>query len=232
MLTRREVLRGGFAAACAAGGALQADQRVTAMQRTCFLPKSMMDGVLAEESAHGFRSLLPESVLVCDALIQGRAGPGALIILPAVRTLRQETIRRLRQNAEDGAWVIWERAANFSGHAECDSRLALARFFGISISDPIRASSTYIRYRWPITRTVRGFHDSVRVKCLPGERIAECAGEPVCIKRRVGKGGIVFLGAMLGPNIRAEEREARALGQTLLQSCSGVSLPLDVNRFA
>jgi hypothetical protein len=153
-----------------------------------------------------------------------------VIILAAVRSLPADYLRELRKYAEEGAWVIWERAAHFSGH-KCDLPELLVHFFGVRISEPIRPASTYIRYNWPIGRSIRGFHDNVRVECSPDETIAECAGHAVAMKRAVGKGGIVFLGTMLGPGIRAEERAARAIGQSLLERCGGSNLPLDVKRF-
>ncbi len=232
MLTRRRVLQDSFAAALGVGCTMYADQPVTATKRTCFLPRLVNVDLLAEESAQGFQSLLPATQFLQADSIRGRVGLGTVIILPAVRSLPTDYIRELRKCVNGGAWVIWERAANFGGHSEYHARELLAHFFGICISDPIRRSSTYIRYRWPIKCSAGGFHDSVRLECLPDEVIAECAGEPVAMKRAIGKGGLVFLGTMLGPGIRAEEREARVIGQTLLQSCSTGNLPFDVNRFA
>ncbi len=210
---------------------MYADQPVTAIKRTCFLPRLVNGDLLAEESAQGFQSLLPATQFLRTDSIRGRAGQGTVIILAAVRSLPADYLRELRKCAEEGAWVIWERAANFGGD-ETEARELLAHFFGVRISEPIRPASTYIRYNWPIRCSVREFHNTVRVECSPDERIAECAGHAVAMKRAVGKGGIVFLGTMLGPGIRAEDREAQALGQSLLQVCSGGDLPLRVNRLA
>jgi hypothetical protein len=45
------------------------------------------------------------------------------------------------------------------------------------------------------------------------------------MKRRIGRGGIVFLGSMLGPNLHAEEPEAHRIATALLSIMSRAGRP-------
>jgi hypothetical protein len=76
----------------------------------------------------------------------------------------------------------------------------------------------YINYVWPKAVVVRSFLDAVPVECRPSEVVAHHSGIPVAMRRRIGRGGIIFLGSMLGPNLYAEEREARLVVTDLLST--------------
>jgi hypothetical protein len=194
------------------------DQGRVALERIHLLPKLGSGDWLSEESAQGFRSLLPGDSSVRDDSIRGCGAAKAIVILAGVRRPSGEYVRMLRNHVQAGAWVIWERAASFEDGSDSHACELLGQFFGVCVSNPIRASSVYLRYRWPAGKSVRVFHDAAEVHCLPSEAVAEYEGKPVAMKRSLGEGGIVFLGSMLGPGIRAEEREAREIGRSILNA--------------
>jgi hypothetical protein len=66
-----------------------------------------------------------------------------------------------------------------------------------------------------LTRT---FLALVPVISEANETIAYYGRIPVAAKRRIGQGGIVVLGSMLGPNVRAAEREAAEITTEIFRS--------------
>lgn len=112
---------------------------------------------------------------------------------------------RLHAEAEKGAWVVWEMSPSL----------------GITVSP----GDLYVRYKWPHVRLTRSFLRVIPLRCTETEAIAHYRGTPVALKRRIGRGGIVVLGSMLGPNLRAEEPEAGALAAAIFSeiACGGTS---------
>lgn len=55
------------------------------------------------------------------------------------------------------------------------------------------------------------------VRCSQAEVVAFYGDTPVAMRRAIGRGGLVVLGSMLGPSLRAEDREARAIAREMLQ---------------
>lgn len=153
---------------------------------------------LSQESADGFRPLHLTSnvILLCGASALGRS-----------RALY------LREQALRGRWVVFESSPL------CTRKQfrTLHDVFGIALKEPIAASEDhlYVRYQWPHAALTRTFSAVIPVTCSPTEAIAHYAGSSIAMKRRIGRGGIVFLGSMLGPNLRAEEPEARALAAAI-----------------
>lgn len=150
---------------------------------------------LSQESARGFALLSPPAtrvIVVC--------GAGA-----TARARAPELFRRAR----NGAWIVWENSPS------ADPSATLQHVFGISIKPPSK-TGLYVRYVWPHSVLTRSFVTAVPVPFSASEIIADCAGIPVAVKRRIGRGGIVFLGSMLGPNLYAGEPEARQIAEALL----------------
>jgi len=145
---------------------------------------------LSQESAAGFRSVLPVSrtanlILLCSATMPPR----------------------LHAAAVNGAWIVWEI-----------SPFASRNSFAITDSP----GDLYVRYLWPHAALTRSFSRVIPVRCAEEEAIAHYRGRPVAMKRRIGRGGIVFLGSMLGPNLRSGEREARALAKAIFSEIASV----------
>jgi hypothetical protein len=152
---------------------------------------------LSQESALGFSSILP------------RAKP--FVILAGASAVTRQYALDLRREAARGTWVIWESSPV---HSSREQRDTLRQVFGLSVAERISLSPAhemYVKYLWPRLTLTRTFLAVVPVICKASEAIAHHSGIPVAAKRRIGAGGIVVLGSMLGPNLRAGEREAMRL---------------------
>jgi hypothetical protein len=175
---------------------------------------------LSEESGNGFRLLLSRSSLASTA-----SSPNIMIV-PAARKLSYETGQELLRHVIGGIWLILESGLPFVPRGEAIEQLRVLRdVFGFHVQHPVPVSASqvgsgavYISYSWPLRRLIRDFGMFTPVECSRAERIAEFGGVTVCAKRPVGKGGIIFLGSMLGPGLLAEEREAHELGSAMLRS--------------
>ncbi len=142
---------------------------------------------LSQESAEGYRRLLEQ--------YERSSLMPDLIVVAGAGHLVSERLPELRARMLQGACMIWEDAP----------------------SSFRPAKAMYVRYSWPAPAMVRSFGEVLPVACAPGEAIARCCGEPVSYKRRMGKGGFVFLGSMLGPHLRAEDRQAQELAAKLMR---------------
>jgi hypothetical protein len=138
------------------------------------------------------------------------------LIAPGIRDLTMETCATLLRNVRSGAWLLLESGVCFSppAHAAAQSAI-LKQAFGLHIQPPINAPSC-VTYSWPTNKMVRPFQSLTPVLCRPHEVIATYNGLPVCMKRTMGLGGIIYLGSMLGPGLMAEEREAHEIASALL----------------
>jgi hypothetical protein len=163
---------------------------------------------LSEESAKGFQLLLTRNRAAFDAKV---------IIVPGARQLSRETGLELLQKVTSGGWLILESGLPFMLREEAMGQIRVLRdVFGLRVQAPLANGGAYIEYAWPLRRLVRDFSMFTPVECSADEKIAEFAGVAVCAKRRIGKGGVIFLGSMLGPGLLAEEREAHELGSAML----------------
>jgi hypothetical protein len=132
-------------------------------------------------------------------------GPANLIVVCGAITHP-----RVYAAAVSGAWILWEMPPFRS-----------QSFPAVALSP----GDLYIRYQWPQAALTRAFSRMIPVDCSPAEAIAHYRGVPVAMRRRVGRGGIVYLGSMLGPNLRADEPEAHQLAKAIFSeiACAGTS---------
>jgi hypothetical protein len=172
---------------------------------------------LSRESADGFRSLTESYEHVRD-----------ITLLCASRTISMPDALYLRERAAGGGWIILETStvARYPEEFANQSRI-LRDVFGIVLQEPLalapdhmRNIGMYVKYLWPRAALIRTFSAVIPVACPHAEAIAHYGNTPVAIRRRMGRGGVVFLGSMLGPNIRAEEFEARMIGTEMLRCLS------------
>jgi hypothetical protein len=122
-----------------------------------------------------------------------KAPSGRFVVVCGAAALSRELLRR----AFRGEWIIWESAPRLS------RSLAKGGF--------------YVHYSWPRREMTRSFLQPIPVACPDDEVIARHDATPVAMKRRYGRGGIVFLGSMLGPNLYAEEPEAQRIAAALFR---------------
>jgi hypothetical protein len=159
---------------------------------------------LSQESAGGFRSVLAS----------GPGHSGDLIVLCGMSSMRRDEAIRLRARVLSGSLVVYES----SPFASPQQRDVLREVFHIEMSEPVSVSADhlYVCYLRPWPALSRRFSMPLSVMCDEREVIATYRGVPVAMKRLMGRGSVVYLGAMLGPNLLAGEREARGIVRGIL----------------
>jgi hypothetical protein len=116
--------------------------------------------------------------------------PRNLIVLCGIAAL--QSALDLRRYAWNGGWILCEPPPDCS-------------------AIPVSTDHLYIRYRWPRPTLTRAFSSVTPVRCQPHEAIAHYRDIPVALRRRIGSGGMIVLGSMLGPNLNAGEPQAQAI---------------------
>ncbi|MDQ2776577.1 MAG: hypothetical protein M3Y57_16915 [Acidobacteriota bacterium] len=150
-----------------------------------------------------------------------------MLIAPGVRYLSDAGCRELLRLAQAGSWLIMEAGVCFSSAEEVERQASILKsVFDLKVLPPMAVSgmetnkTPYVSYTWPVRQLLRTFEAITPLCCEPGETIAFFEDQPVCAKKQVGEGGVVYLGTMLGPGLFAEEREAHALGSAMVRSLS------------
>lgn len=162
---------------------------------------------LAAESARGYHSL---------AIVR-EASRTKWIIAPAVRDMDAQSCAALCERVRSGEWLLFEGGIGYSGQPNTKQQaLLLGEHFDIQILPPVKTHG-YIAYSWPIQKLVRSFHVVTPVVCDKQDVIARVDRLPVCLRKRFGLGGIVYLGSMLGPGLMAEEREAHVVADSIIR---------------
>ena len=111
--------------------------------------------------------------------------------------------------------MILESAAGFAAEADFRAhRAELSDFLQVHVDAPVRLWTAgqripYVDYSWPHSAKIRDFSRVVPLAPQPGEIIARVDGLPVCLKRQIGRGTLIFLGSPLGPALWAGDAEAR-----------------------
>lgn len=166
---------------------------------------------LSQESAEGYRRAAGRNGL-------SDVGPSGadLVFVAGGSGLSPEDWRRLRARAIGGAWIVWELA----GYASTDESRAAQEIFDVRLSGQPLDAGLYLSYLWPTRTLIRRFGSVQPVVCRRNEAIARVEESTVAMRRRMGRGGLVFLGSMLGPHLRAEDREAEDLFRSLLRPIS------------
>lgn len=212
MLTRRELLAG-IASAPFIGALNPRPPAVRGLQVEIVVePHSM-----SQESARGFQRLLATEARSMHAR------PSNLIILPGTRQLTSQNAVEMLNGAVAGRWLIMESGLCFLQKSAVTTQTRILRaVFDFEVGDPAPVSNSepraaYVQYTWPHSALVRDFSSITPVACSPAESIAQFEGVTVCAKRRIGKGGIILLGSMLGPGLFADEREAVEIGSAMLR---------------
>jgi hypothetical protein len=165
--------------------------------------------LLSEESAGHFQALLNDCKLK----------PRNLCILPAAQQLTAQRAHDLQIRAGMGTWLILESGLCFASQAIRREQIRIwAVGFGLRFSAFRPTTDLYAEYAWPIERLVRTFDVCTPLRPSSGEIIGQCGSVPAACVRRIGLGGIIFLGSMLGPGLAAGEPEAREVGLAIIES--------------
>jgi hypothetical protein len=167
---------------------------------------------------------LRESVAGYESALAG-LGTGVtsrctLLIVPAALDIPPPAVWAILSRLRTGATVLLESGAGFAADRDFRAhQVALRDYLGIHIEAPVGLWSVppgsgaipYVDYAWPSRAEVRDFSRVVPLARREEGRdiIARVEGLPVALKRRSGRGHLVFLGSPLGPALWAGDAEAR-----------------------
>jgi len=172
---------------------------------------------LLPESAAGYERALSRLGIEYERISALPVRPVRGMILPAAPRMNTRDLARLRVSIENGSTVLLESGAAFlsPGDFDCFKR-SIKSVFGLSLHAPIRLwdsadsfrQSPYVDYGWPFEMKVRDFSRIIPVEGVGSEEIAWFQEKPVAVRRRLGRGALVFLGSPLGPHLLADDRES------------------------
>jgi hypothetical protein len=190
------------------------------------------------ESFHGYREALAGEHECLSAAMIGAQRRWRIAIVPGLACADPETLRTLLDLLHAGTHVVLETGAGFVSAPEFASEQRMLReYFDVMVEavvnpwadgaggEPLFAQSfgqrsrrepfsqrsiPYVHYVWPREAMVRDFSRLVPVRAQNGQAIGRARGVPVALKKRVGKGTLIFLGSPMGPLLRAGDLEARS----------------------
>ena len=168
------------------------------------------------ESLSGYTSALGclgAPVRGADARSLSRCG---LLLVPAAVDVPPPAVAAIVGCLRAGGTVLLESGAGFASARDYAVHRAVLRdHFGVDVgaavalwSSPREQGIPYVDYTWPCRARVRDFSRVVPVEG-PGEIIARVHGMRVSLKRRSGRGTLIFLGSPLGPALLAGDGDAK-----------------------
>jgi hypothetical protein len=170
------------------------------------------------ESFRGYETALTEAAV---RFIKGGAeimSRCSTLIVPAASRLNVDLVCKLSALMESGSCILLESGLGFAEQDVFEAQRRILRtYLGLSVERPVHLwvdtenhyDSPYVDYIWPFRMKVRDFSPVVPVSPREGNVIGWAHGLPVALKRRLGKGKIIFLGSPLGPALLAGDIEAR-----------------------
>jgi len=180
------------------------------------------------ESAAGYERALSRMGINYERVSELPGRPVQGMVLPAAPRMDAQHMACLKDSVEAGSTVLLESGVAFLGPGEFDSyKRSIKSAFGLSLDAPIRlwdtagsfSQSPYVDYGWPLKIKVRDFSRIVPVGGSGLEEIAWFQETPVAVKRRMGRGTMVFLGSPLGPHLLADDRESARWLQRFCSFC-------------
>jgi hypothetical protein len=195
----------------------------------CVLRESLQGYQAALTGERNYLPYLPEASL-------DSPGRCRIAIVPGIGAMDPAIAWTLSDLLEAGTHVLLESGAGFLNPAEFTvHQRMLHRYFDIAVGSPVdlwggkfadgallthragrrsskkldgHASIPYVNYLWPRETKVRDFSRAIPVSASLGEVIGNVGALPIALKRRTGKGTLIFLGSPLGPALRAGDSEA------------------------
>jgi len=199
------------------------------------------------ESLQGYQAALAGEHDLFEAKADSRCRYG-IAIVPCLGVMDPSVASSLAGLMEAGTNLVLESGAGFLSPPEFIShQKMLNRYFDIAINPPVDlrpAESTdvsvvprrsgrspgkklegqgfvpYVHYLWPHETRVRDFSRVVPPSLGVGDVIGTVGTLPVALKRRVGKGTLIFLGSPMGPALRAGDPEARSWLRLVTSPCA------------
>jgi len=168
----------------------------------------LQGGCLPESLAGYARVCQPRLVRADTSSIPGYA----VLLVPAALEISPVVARAIVRCLHAGATVVLESAAGFlESRAFGTERAVLQDYFGITVEPPVRLwprQTPYVDFLWPYAAKLRDFSRVVPLGPQAGERIAWVDRLPVALKRRSGRGTLIFLGSPVGPALWAGDADA------------------------
>jgi hypothetical protein len=228
-ITRRHFL-GCVAGSLTAGLPFAVPRRVEASPRRVLLDLREQCGL--RESVAGYESALA-------GLGTGVTSRRTLLIVPAALDIPPPAVEAIVGGLRTGATVLLESGAGFATARDFRAHRAVLRDqLGVHIEAPVRLwpgrgarGVPYVDYRWPSSAQIRDFSRVVPLgrQGTGDEIIAWVDDLPVALRRRYGRGALIFLGSPLGPALWAGDAEARRwLGEIVVgRRCAATSAARD-----
>ena len=190
------------------------------------------------ESLEGYQAALAgEHHHIPEARLNSQS-PCRMAIVPGLGSMDPATALTLSDLLEAGTRLLLESGAGFLSRTEFTAhQRMLYRYFHIAVFPPVslwpgqpvddalfthrsgrhpskkldrHESIPYVNYLWPRETKVRDFSRVIPVSARTGDVIGKVGGLPVALRRRTGKGTLIFLGSPMGPALRAGDPEARS----------------------
>lgn len=218
-MTRRQLF---FTAASAAllpcTGMAECEERRRPRRWIVFDPNNS----LARESARGFQAALERNGRRFELSDSMPACRAEFIVLPFAAAFSRQQALGLHRQLASGCSVVLESGASFASPGEIvRQRMIWERVFGVctdfSSTRPAGDPTGYVHYRWPADARIRHFGEFMSLSAGDAEGIATYGGETVAIRRRIGRGSLLFLGSPLGPMLAAEDHQAAELAAGIFQ---------------
>ena len=199
------------------------------------------------ESLQGYQAALAGEHDLFEAKLDARSRC-RIAIIPGLGVMDPSVASSLAGLLEAGTNLVLESGAGFLSPPEFIShQKMLNRYFDIAIDPPVdlrpaesidgsvfsRRSGRnpgkklegqrfvpYVNYLWPHETRVRDFSRVVPLSLVVGDVIGTVGTLPVALKRRVGKGTLIFLGSPMGPALRAGDPEARSWLRLVTSRCA------------
>ena len=158
---------------------------------------------------------LSESVAGYSAALAdvGRAARRSVLIVPAAGRIPETAMRRMVTSMQAGGIVILESGAGFASEQDLRAhRDTLRESFAVRVAGPVQLwprRTPYVAYSWPRAATLRDFSRVMPLDQPTDEPIGFADGQPVALRRQVGRGTFIFLGSPLGPALWAGDADAK-----------------------
>jgi len=170
-----------------------------------------LKGGCLRESVAGYVSALHPRVRIAE---WHSLSPCAVLIVPGTLDISPAAARAIAACTHAGATVILECGAGFTDERAFGAqRAALLDCLQLKIEPPVQLwprRTPYIDYSWPYSVKLRDFSRVVPLGAQTGEMIAWVDDLPIAIKRRRGRGTLIFLGSPIGPALWAHDAQARS----------------------
>jgi hypothetical protein len=210
-------------------------------RRGCVLLDLPSQCVLGE-SFLGYKKILAGVDVASAETLPRAISRYATIIVPGAGVIEPPIAAKFREVVQEGGVLLLESGGGFLNSKELSThQQVLQRYLNIPVEPPAdlwaKAKATgaqpraemrprrqdadhrpapYVDYVWPHRTAVRDFSHVVPLAAQAGEVIGFAGTLPVALRKRIGKGTVIFLGSPLGPHLYAGDPQAVGWLQSVL----------------